>query len=1370
MLRLSRHALVAVFGFTLMLTAGCSDADPTEPRSVAPESELDESLALQLLSEPSQVISSLPELCGETTSVPLLFGGTYPTGMVQVGNDETSFYVTVRSNRGRSLLATALYVGDSPGDIPLNRLGAPSLRSFPYTSGHPFRTTEVIWQIPMSHVTGPDAVIAAFAQAGVFPSWGAGEPIEPRYDWATWFAVPVAHCGSTTVGPEGGPVTSSDGRAAIEIPAGALSSPTAITIDPATIDDLRDYVANRASPAAIQAAASAEAAQMSAWGASTAPARSVGLEGTGPQLSLHLTVPEIEGLAVIPNTIWDFGPDGTQFDLPATVTLSYDPADLPAGVTEAELGVFVINGVIPFLPLPSIVDPVARTVTAQVEHFSFFFVGYETIKFADLSVTDLAESADTIELGQSVEYVATVQNLGPDDVSEAVAWYVGFGDLTVGPPSAGCTEITPPLVGQAELRCEVGPIGSGGSTTAPAGAFIPGSTGQFTVWSSPGSEATDPNGANDRYEESFTVIDPVADLMIDNIFDNPDPAAEGENIVYTVELSADPATKQPVEGSTLLLNPGGDATFVSATDEACFGTALGVSCPLPTLLPGVIYAVDVTLAPNERVTTLAVVATVQAPFGTTDPDLTNNQAIENTTIGSAGSADLAVSEVNESADPIELGESVTYTATVRNFGANAVTDAIVVYQMFGNAVAGTLNSVCFENSSPVVADVEIVCPVGALAEQGISLAPWASFTPQEAGEFTVWVNVGSSATDPVTSNNRYEGSVTVIAPEADLVLQTLFDNPDPAAFGEDVTYSVQVALAPSALQAVEGAQLYLNPGGDASFVSASDAACFGTLLGATCPLPTLSPGVVHAVDVVMSPNGGVTSLTVVATVEAPFGVTDPDPSNNFRAETTTVEAPPSVIEVGQVLEVQGPRFVSGQPPDTVWFDFSVSSANEYRRVHLSRLTPVNGFGQLVVFQGDEEIYPILSRGRTDLTRSANDVLFFSGVGDYRMGIAGSEGTYRLGLGTGQGRLDPTFGTRGDGSIYGPIVRFVDMDLLGDETLTLDWATLRKYDENGVLSTTFGTSGEVSLAAVVGGGGGAVRVQPDGRIVVAAQKNVSPYPWLVARFNGDGSLDPTFGINGIAEVSPGGTRSDALPLGIRFQQNGSDLDIVVAGRAGDLQNRIGIVRLNPDGSLDTGFGTNGVVFDNRGMTPAGMDIQSDGRIFVQGTTRIVRYTADGVLDTSFGTGGQWDLPLASTIQGFDVLPDRDILVMGELSEDAWLMRLTPDGAPDGSFGSGGLATYHFGLRERFYAATQDPSGRLVVVGRQVTPGDFHDRLVVRMSGAGVLDPDFGHGGYILQFDTDTALAARFDTQGRLVVGGEATDSTGNRIFLTRHIPD
>jgi hypothetical protein len=935
MSRPSPGVFSAVFALVLVFTSACSEGNPTQPRAVPPEPELDETLALQLLSEPSEVISSVPELCGEATPVPLLFGGSYPTGTVEVGNDETSFYVTARSDRGRSLLASALFVGNSPDDIPLNHLGTPALLSFPYRSGHPWGTTEVTWQIPRSDVTGPDAVIAAFAQAGVYSSWGAGEPIDPRYDWATWFAHPVADCGFTTVGPEGGAATSADGRASIEIPAGALSSPTAITIDSATIDDLRDHVASRTSPLAMQVAPGAEA----------------------EDVAFQLTIPEIDGLAVIPNTIWDFGPDGTQFELPATVTLSYDLADLPEGVDESELGVFVINGVIPYLPLPSVVDPVARTVTAPVEHFSYFFVGYETVRFADMSMTDLAESADTIELGQSVEYTATVENFGPDDVSEAVAWYIGFRDLTVGPLEAGCEEITPPLVGQAEIRCDVGPIPFSGSATAPSGTFIPGSTGEFTVWSSPGSEATDTNLDNNRYEESFTVIDPVADLVLDNIFDNPDPAPEGENVVYTVELSAAPTRKQPVEGASLLVDPQGKAAFVSATDEACFETALGVSCPLPTLLPGLIYSVDVTLAPNERVTNLAVVATVQAPFGTTDPDLTNNQAIETTTVGSAGTADLAVSEVNESADPIELGESVTYMATVRNFGPNAVTDAVVIYQMFGNAVAGPLNAACSESPNPVVADVQIVCPVGALAEQGISLAPWATFTPQEPGEFTVWVDVFSSATDPVTSNNRNEGSVTVTAPEADLVLQSLTDSPDPAAIGEDVTYSVQVALAPSASQAVEGAHLYLNPGGDATFVSASDAGCFGTLLGATCPLPTLTPGLVHVVDVVLSPNGGVTGVTVVATVEAPFTVTDPDPSNNSLAETTTVEALPSVIEVGQVLEIQGPTVVSGEPPDTVWFDFSTPSVNEYRRVHLSRLTPVNGFGQLTVFRGATRSIP-----------------------------------------------------------------------------------------------------------------------------------------------------------------------------------------------------------------------------------------------------------------------------------------------------------------------------------------------------------------------------------------------------------------------------
>ena len=744
--------------------------------------------------------------------------------------------------------------------------------------------------------------------------------------------------------------------------------------------------------------------------------------------------------------------------------------------------------------------------------------------------------------------------------------------------------------------------------------------------------------------------------------------------------------------------------------------------------------------------------------------------------GGEDMADLSVSALSESADPIALGESVTYQATIQNIGPDDVTDAMVSYLMFGDALAGPLLTGCTENTAPPLADVQIDCAVGQLDDQGSVQAPSATFEPQAPGTYTVSA-FGSSPTvgDPATGNNTFQTTLTVTAPQADLRVDRFVDTPDPVAEGNNVTYEVDV-IAAGAGTAVDGAVLQLLVPGTAQFVS-STLSCADITGGVECALGTLQPDVLATEQVVMSLQAaGVVSAE--ARIMAPAGIDDPNSSNNSLLESTTVTAGPRTISVGQVLEVQGPTVVSGEPPDTAWYTFETTAVDQTRRIHLSRITEVNGFGQLLLYAGSVRLFPpppsTLGGRATDLS-SANEVLVLGGAGEYRLGIAGSEGTYRLGLGTGQGRLDKPYGPQGTGVVVGvqDWDGFVDMRVVGDETVFLESGGLTRYDASGAPVASFGSGGAVDLVSVLSGRGAALAVQPDGKIVVAAYSFTSPYPWIIARFESDGTLDPTFSTDGMTQVNLGGNRIDASPKGVGFQQNGSDLDIVVAGNAGDLQNKVGVIRLNPDGSLDTGFGTSGIVFENRGFTPTGMGVQSDGKILVRGSDEIIRYTSAGVYDTGFATGGLWDLSLNTSIQGLHVLPDDDILVLGEILEDAFIQRLTPDGAYDPSFGGGGQAIYDFGLADRFLAATQDAAGQLVVVGHQETTGGDKEFLVTRMTAAGLLDMDFGHAGYVLENRVDQARAVGIDTQGRILVGGQEVSRVVNgptKINVTRHLPD
>jgi len=72
---------------------------------------------------------------------------------------------------------------------------------------------------------------------------------------------------------------------------------------------------------------------------------------------------------------YDFGPDGTTFDPPITLTRSYDPNDIPEGVAEEDLVLAWYDEVAnKWVELDCVVDTENNTITASIEHFTTFAI------------------------------------------------------------------------------------------------------------------------------------------------------------------------------------------------------------------------------------------------------------------------------------------------------------------------------------------------------------------------------------------------------------------------------------------------------------------------------------------------------------------------------------------------------------------------------------------------------------------------------------------------------------------------------------------------------------------------------------------------------------------------------------------------------------------------------------------------------------------------------------------------------------------------------------------------------------------------------------------------------------------------------------
>ncbi|MBK8146704.1 MAG: hypothetical protein IPK58_00410 [Acidobacteria bacterium] len=124
----------------------------------------------------------------------------------------------------------------------------------------------------------------------------------------------------------------------------------------------------------------------------------------------------------------------------------------------------------------------------------------------------------------------------------------------------------------------------------------------------------------------------------------------------------------------------------------------------------------------------------------------------------------------------------------------------------------------------------------------------------------------------------------------------------------------------------------------------------------------------------------------------------------------------------------------------------------------------------------------------------------------------------------------------------------------------NWA----FGTNGVRKTTFATSGSATAGVF----------QPDGKFLVIGWqfRSGTGTDFRIVRVGANGALDSSFGSNGVAFVAVS-TRDDQA-LGIALQSDGKII-VVGSSRNSTAISDFAIVRLNENGSLDTSFGINGV---------------------------------------------------------------------------------------------------------------------------------------------------------------------------------------------------
>ncbi len=343
-------------------------------------------------------------------------------------------------------------------------------------------------------------------------------------------------------------------------------------------------------------------------------------------------------------------------------------------------------------------------------------------------------------------------------------------------------------------------------------------------------------------------------------------------------------------------------------------------------------------------------------------------------------------------------------------------------------------------------------------------------------------------------------------------------------------------------------------------------------------------------------------------------------------------------------------------------------------------------------------------------------------------------------------------------------------------------TITNPPDPGNLDTAFGTVGKVTTNILAYEDQAyAVAIQTDGKIVVAGFANNGAYSdFAVLRYTAAGVLDATFGSGGKV-VTPIGSYDDyARAMAIQ-----TDGKIVVAGYYfNGFYNKIALVRYNSNGSLDTGFGTGGLVLTDVGSyndEAYAVAIQSTGEIVVAGSTQnatrnefaLVRYTVNGFLDNSFNTTGKVITGIGSggsAAYSVAIQADKRIVAAGYSNngsgDDFAIVRYYENGSLDTTFNFSGIITTAVSSEADVVSAVViQPTDQKIVVAGSAVVGGKNNMALVRYNPAGTLDTGFGSTGRVTTaFGSGNAIAygIRLQSDGKIVVAG-CSDVNGNNDF-------
>ncbi len=334
--------------------------------------------------------------------------------------------------------------------------------------------------------------------------------------------------------------------------------------------------------------------------------------------------------------------------------------------------------------------------------------------------------------------------------------------------------------------------------------------------------------------------------------------------------------------------------------------------------------------------------------------------------------------------------------------------------------------------------------------------------------------------------------------------------------------------------------------------------------------------------------------------------------------------------------------------------------------------------------------------------------------------------------------------------------------------------IARYSSSGTLDLTFNSTGIVTteIHSQYLDEARAVDIDSSGNIVVAGvtDSDSSRSNIVLVRYSSSGSLDLSFGTNGIVTTNINSTSEDNVAA-VKIVSDGK---ILVGGSSWlstTVSNEVYLVRFLSDGTLDTSFGSNGKLILNLGISGnkviSSMQVDSAGNIFLGGYYEnpnqdflIIKLLPNGSLDTSCNSTGYHVLSFSVSgvehLNSIRLQADGSLFAVGNLNNSIAIAHLTSSGILDNAFATGGKATAQIATSDMGLDLSLKSDGSLLILGKSTVASD-QQFSIYHFSASGVLDTSLGVNGRKILFTgrhADQPTAILPVANGKYLIGGSA----------------